>query len=282
MAARVSTIWFVDVADPREALSRYPQPDQNAAHDLAANLYPDKEFESLGPHPLSIAATVQPGYVFIGAYDGIHVVCSSELSTFLPSTVPPSWLGCRGSRTTMFVTSIPETAQGSFGFWENGELRRAFAATPVDIVEDTGIPQTWELPYWASRHPLRYPPGVLPDPQSLPFHPQQFAEAANLDWLGFRYTGRSRRNELDTTQILLWGFKIHRAGEGPKSVPVEPEPVPAATPDSTPRPDPPREVHLPPTAGESAPHAADGSAPPAADGNPPRRRGRLARYFGLK
>ncbi|XGU21156.1 hypothetical protein ACETU7_14255 [Rhodococcus sp. 3Y1] len=91
MAARVSTIWFLGGADARTELSRYPQPDQTEALKIAMSLYPDKEFESLGPQPLSMAATVSPGYVFVGAYGRVSVVCSTELSTFVPSKLPDSW-----------------------------------------------------------------------------------------------------------------------------------------------------------------------------------------------
>ena len=239
MAARVSTIWFVDNNDVRAELSLYPQPDQAAALAIAQRLHPGKEFESLGPHPLSIAATVQPGYLFIGTYENISVVASAELSAFLPSELPESWLLSPPSPLTFLVSSSPDRAQGSFAVWENGQLRRSFSALPIDIVENIGIPQTWELPYWSGEHPLRYPPGILPDPQALPFHPQQFAEAANAEWLGFRYTGTPHEGDLDKTQILLWGFKIHQKSEVPKTTPPAPKPaeppIAASQPEKLPK-----------------------------------------------
>lgn len=233
MAARVSTIWFVDNNDVRAELSLYPQPDQAAALAIARRLHPGKEFESLGPHPLSIAATVQPGYLFIGTYENISVVASAELSACLPSELPESWLLSPPAPLTFLVSSSPDRAQGSFAIWENGRLRRSFSALPIDIVENIGIPQTWELPYWSGKHPLRYPPGILPDPQALPFHPQQFAEAANAEWLGFRYTGAPHDGDLDKTQILLWGFKIHQKSEDPK--PMAPATERAATEQAAPK-----------------------------------------------
>lgn len=148
MAARVSTIWFLGGADARTELSRYPQPDQTEALKIAMSLYPDKEFESLGPQPLSMAATVSPGYVFVGAYGRVSVVCSSELSTFVPSKLPDSWHLSAEGGSTLLISSVPETAQGSFALWEDGELRRSFSAIPIDIVENLGIPQTWELEFW--------------------------------------------------------------------------------------------------------------------------------------
>lgn len=145
MAARVSTIWFLGGADARTELSRYPQPDQTEALKIAMSLYPDKEFESLGPQPLSMAATVSPGYVFVGAYGRVSVVCSSELSTFVPSKLPDSWNLSAEGGSTLLISSVPETAQGSFALWEDGELRRSFSAIPIDIVENLGShrPGNW-------------------------------------------------------------------------------------------------------------------------------------------
>ncbi|MGG7101213.1 DUF6928 family protein [Rhodococcus sp. 24CO] len=327
MAARVSTIWFVDNNDVRAELSLYPQPDQAAALAIAQQLHPGKEFESLGPHPLSIAATVQPGYLFIGTYENISVVASAELSSCLPSELPESWLLSPHAPLTFLVSSSPDRAQGSFAIWENGQLRRSFSALPIDIVENIGIPQTWELPYWSGKHPLRYPPGILPDPQALPFHPQQFAEAANAEWLGFRYTGAPHEGDLDKTQILLWGFKVHQKSEAPKAaVPVteqaqqakpkppapEPEPIEIPQSASTPvppakpvvvasEPDPPITEPKPPTPEPAVPEPKQPrpkqpeskqaeftdarvvplEPTPQAPASEPKKRSRLARYFGF-
>lgn len=317
MAARVSTIWFVDNNDVRAELSLYPQPDQAAALAIAQRLHPGKEFESLGPHPLSIAATVQPGYLFIGTYENISVVASAELSACLPSELPESWLLSPQAPLTFLVSSSPDRAQGSFAIWENGQLRRSFSALPIDIVENIGIPQTWELPYWSGKHPLRYPPGILPDPQALPFHPQQFAEAANAEWLGFRYTGAPHEGDLDKTQILLWGFKIHQKSEAPaapaakQSIPQaepqptapEPEKRPESAPTSVPpakpvavapEQDPPitepkaREPKLPTPVAPEPPEPGFTDAPevpraqiPETPTPEPKKRSRLARYFGF-
>ena len=314
MAARVSTIWFVDNNDVRAELSLYPQPDQAAALAIAQRLHPGKEFESLGPHPLSIAATVQPGYLFIGTYENISVVASAELSACLPSELPESWLLSPHAPLTFLVSSSPDRAQGSFAIWENGQLRRSFSALPIDIVENIGIPQTWELPYWSGKHPLRYPPGILPDPQALPFHPQQFAEAANAEWLGFRYTGAPHEGDLDKTQILLWGFKIHQKSEAPaakQSIPqADPQPTapePEKRPESAPTPVPPakpvavapeqdppitepkaREPKLPTPVAPEPPDPGFTDAPevpraqiPEAPTPEPKKRSRLARYFGF-
>ena len=60
-----------------------------------------------------------------------------------------------------------------------------------------------------------YPPGVMPDPQSLPFHPQEFAETANAEWLGFRYTGAPHAEEFDPSTLSVCGFTMYVPGQEP-------------------------------------------------------------------
>lgn len=209
MGAKASTLWYIDVPDPRSVL-REQQPDFESAFTLAARLYPDRVITPASATPLSEAAKVDvDDTVYIGTYPGVTVLCAADLTVSHPSTLPESRVRHDGCARTFFVASEPDIARGSFAVWEDGNLKRSFSATPVHIHEDLGIPLLWERPFWAGDFPLRYPPGVLPDPQSLPFHPQQFAEGANRDWLGFRYTGRPTDGELDPTAIAVHGFALH-------------------------------------------------------------------------
>jgi len=111
----------------------------------------------------------------------------------------------------------------------------------------------WERPFWAGDFPLKHPAGVLPDPQSLPFHPQQFAEGANREWLGFRYTGAPEGTEIDPKTLTVLGFTVHPAGEGPEIEPPaeveqaeveQPAPAPVPGPVATPAPPPARKGGL--------------------------------------
>lgn len=256
MGSRVSTIWYVDTDDPLSVLREHPQPDIEAAEALAGTLHPDLEVSLTGRSTLSSAAAVTDGeIVFIGAYPGLTVVCSADLAVPRPSTLPERWIQARTCARTYYVASRPDIEWGAFSMWENGTLTRSFSATPVHIHEDVGLPLVWEKPFWAGDFPLQHPPGLLPDPQSLPFDPGMFAEGANLEWLGFRYSDATADTAVDIGVLSLHRFAIHPPGEGPVEEAAEAAAEPAET--------------------ESVP-----TVPPAPP-SPPRKLGRLRRYFGF-
>lgn len=196
-------------------LREHPEPDADAAQALVGKLYPEMIVTPLEPGPLTASAGVGPGEVYVGSYPGLTVVCGANLTVREPSTLDESWTRPLASERTYLMCTEPETAWASFASWERGALRRSFSATPVHIYEDFGLPLVWERPFWAGEHPLAYPAGVLPDPQSLPFHPGEFAEAANNEWLGFRYTGPTRDGEVDAATVRVCGFAVYKEGEEP-------------------------------------------------------------------
>ncbi|OZF56391.1 hypothetical protein CH293_04210 [Rhodococcus sp. 14-2470-1b] len=227
MGVKVSTIWYTDAPDPASLLRETTASDHAAAAALVGRLIPDLTALATTQSPLPRSAGVGPDSIFVGCYPGTTVVCSTNLSIAKPSLIPESWVRPLASERTYFVATDPENAWGAFAYWERGTLRRSFSATPIYIYEDLGLPLVWERPFWAGERPLIYPPGVLPDPQSLPFHPQEFAEAANAEWLGFRYTGAPRGDEFDPTPIPASGFALYTPGEEPAA--EAPAPVSAPT-----------------------------------------------------
>ncbi|MBY4208415.1 MULTISPECIES: DUF6928 family protein [Nocardiaceae] len=237
VGAKASTIWYVDAPDPISVLREATTSDWNAASALVGRLYPHLTAVPLEQGPISTSAGVDDDHVFIGCYPGVTVVCGSNLSVPTPSTLPESVTRPLASEHTYLVASDPEHAWGAFAYWERGEFRRSFSATPVYIYEDVGLPLVWERPFWAGDHPLIYPPGVMPDPQSLPFHPQEFAEAANAEWLGFRYTGAPKPGELDPNALPVCGFTMYVPGQEPRpqTVPVQNAPA-ADSAEPAPRP----------------------------------------------
>lgn len=214
MEAKVSTIWYVDAPDPISVL-RTSEPDPDAARTLVGRLYPGMIVIPRGRGSLAESAGVSAGDVFVGSYPGVTVVCSADVAVHHPSTILETWTRAIASERIYLVVSDPPSAWGAFASWERGILQRSFSATPVHIHEDLGLPFVWERPFWAGEFPLRYPVEVLPDPQSLPFHPRQFAEAANATWLGHRYTGDPEEGELDATAIEVCGFAVYREDADP-------------------------------------------------------------------
>ncbi|MEO7077689.1 MAG: hypothetical protein ABIY38_02250 [Rhodococcus sp. (in: high G+C Gram-positive bacteria)] len=232
MGAKASTVWYIDTPDPIAVLRSSTTSDWDTASALAGRLFPDRVAVPSQLSPVSAVAGVGPDEIYIGAYPGVTVVCSAELTVATPSTLPEPWIHPLAAERTYLVMTDPETAWGAFAYWERGTLRRSFSATPIYIYEDSGLPLVWERRFWAGEHPLVYPPGVLPDPLSLPFHPQEFAEAANSEWLGYRYTGAPRGDEFDPISLQVCGFTMHAPGQEPRR--VEQAPPEAAPPEPMP------------------------------------------------
>lgn len=220
MAAKASTVWYVDAPDPHAVLREHPEPDHDAAQALAGRLFPDRTAVPTSNAPLSAAAGVVGNEIFIGSYPGLTVVCAPQLALPRPSELPEDWVRPHASEHTYLVAFDPRHEWGSFATWERGALRRSFSASNVHILEDQGLPPVWERPFWAGEHPIAPVAGVLPDPQSLPFDPQRFADAANRRWLGFGYLPAADAEGPQPDSIVVTGFALYRAGEVPHQTSV--------------------------------------------------------------
>ncbi|RVW06415.1 DUF6928 family protein [Rhodococcus spongiicola] len=206
-----STLWYVDVDDPIAAL-RDATPDRDAAQALAVQLHPGLEVTRLGDESLSEATELEEGEIVVGCFAGVSIVRTGESLPPAPSSLVEHWIDPTGSRHTYLYSSSSVTGVGSWGafaHWDGAELKRSFSATPIHIIEDLGLPQVWERPFWAGEHPMQPSVDVLPDPQTLPFDPAEFAEAASRAWLG---------EELNPASISVSRFAIYPAGDIPVSV----------------------------------------------------------------
>ncbi|MED5800014.1 hypothetical protein VX037_03095 [Gordonia sp. Z-3] len=262
MSARAVTLWFIDSDDPIAQLSADPLNDVVAAQKLAATIYGDRVLVPVADTDLATAAAAADAHVYAGWYGRLSVLCCSLFDTTEPSTLTRTLASIRPSSAATLLVTDPDRSAGAFARWEHGELRRSFAADPVTIFEDSGLPYPFERPFWAGEHPLRYAPGVPAEPLALPFHPQELAEQANREWLGFRFTTPLADTDLDPTRIPVTAFAIHPADY----VPAE-EDWARYQGNLT--------VSGSAVADDGA-DAASGSPAP-----PPKRRGRLARYFGF-
>lgn len=162
-------------------------------------------------------------HVFIGSYPGLTVVCGATLARNRPSLLDDSWTRPLASERTYLVCADAATPWGAFAFWDRGALRRSFSATSAHIHENVGLPLVWEREYWAGEHPAAHPLSTLPDPQALPFHPGEFADAANAQWLGFRYGTPTPTDERQAADLRVCGFTLYAAGEEPPLTSADPE-----------------------------------------------------------
>ncbi|MRH91396.1 hypothetical protein GFY24_28810 [Nocardia sp. SYP-A9097] len=215
MPSTVSSLWYVDASDPVGVLRAHPGPDPAAAWALARQLHPDRDVVPAASGTMKVWAGPDPESIYIGCYPGVTVVCSTRAALPRPTKLPELLVRPLASEHTYLVSYDLSLGWGAFAEWERGEFRRSFSASRVNILEDEGMPQVWERPYWAGEYPIELEPGELTDPQLLPFDPPDFAGAANQEWLGFRYRGKFSEDALTPDQIEVCGFSLFPKGEAP-------------------------------------------------------------------
>lgn len=221
MSARAVTLWFIDTDTPVDVLRSGVTNDVDAAKKLASAIYGDSVLVPSVDTNLAAAMDSDSSQVYAGFYGPLTVVSCSLFATSKPSTLTRTVETIRTaasipeSAAAVLLYTEPDSATGVFARWEDGTLRRSFAADPVSIIEDDGLPYPFEKPFWGGEHPLRYAPGVAPDPLALPFHPQQLAEQGNREWLGFRFTRPLAPSDLEPLTIPVTGFAIRPADYEP-------------------------------------------------------------------
>ncbi|MFF2552846.1 DUF6928 family protein [Nocardia sp. NPDC058058] len=223
MPSTVSSLWYVDASDPVGVLRAHPGPDPEAAFALARQLNPDRDVVPAASGTMKVWAGPDPESIYIGCYPGVTVVCSTQAALPRPTKLPELLVRPLASEHTYLVSYDLSLGWGAFAEWERGEFRRSFSASRVNILEDEGMPRVWERPYWAGEHPIELEPGELADPQLLPFDPPDFADAANQEWLGFRYRGKFSEDALTPDLIEVCGFSLFPKGQAPAvDEPAEP------------------------------------------------------------
>ncbi|CAM3940592.1 DUF6928 family protein [Tsukamurella ocularis] len=204
MGATAATLWFIDVAEPKGILAIVGRPDEAASRAIAEQVLGEPVVGR--PESLARAADPLPGHVYVAAWGGLTVVTHAGLRVDRPGDLDASWWNLVPAHRAFLLIAAPERAVGGFALRTDGAPKRSFSAHPVDILEDEGLPEIFEGPFWAGEHPLTYAEGVVPDPRALPFHPMEFAEQANREILGFRYTHPLAPTDLDPARIQVIDF----------------------------------------------------------------------------
>ncbi|WP_227998373.1 DUF6928 family protein [Nocardia australiensis] len=223
MLSKASSLWYVDAVDPLAVLRQNHDPDPDAALALAKQLHADRDVRPIMVGTLGGCAGPDADEVYIGCYPGVTVVCSTQAALLRPTALPELLVRPLASEHTYLVSFDTVHGWGAFAHWERGEFRRAFSSTRVNILEDEGLPLVWERPYWAGDHPVRWLPGDLPDPQTLPFDPPDFADAANNEWLGFHYRPPAADGALLPGDVSVCGFTLYPKGQAPETTVTIPD-----------------------------------------------------------
>lgn len=175
----VVTLWYINTDDPAAVLKTEPKADRGFGRKYLAQLNPLFPVTFIGQFPLNRSAETGVAEFYIGGYPGVTVVQTviqeealqlSQLTSILREAIPAQRL--------FIVAANEEVGYAGYARWEAGQLKRSFCATQYEILEDIGLPETFEGPFWAGEHATDL--GGI----ALPFAPVALMREAQNQWLG--------------------------------------------------------------------------------------------------
>ncbi|WP_267207787.1 DUF6928 family protein [Corynebacterium sp. Marseille-P8863] len=177
----IVTVWFVSTDDPAAVLRSEPKADRGFGRKLLSQINPAWPITPIGEFPLNRSSTPGPDEFYIAGYPGVAVV-----QTFVESmdTVTDASEVTAHLREALPATDTYVFAQGTdsdyagFAHYTGTQVRRALAATREVVLEDVGLPDPFEAPYWAGEKAEQL--GGI----TLPFEPSGLTDAAQEAWLG--------------------------------------------------------------------------------------------------
>lgn len=186
-AKTLVTLWFVTAAQPRAVLEAEPRADRGFARKYLAQFNPRWPLTHIGDFDMTRSANPGEHEYYIGGYKGLSVVRMvvddmPKLSD-LPEryrhlvNAPDVYATAESAEGCDGAIAGEDSGYGAIAHWSGGTLKRAFAATRETVYEDTGLPESFEMPFWEGNAPAT---GI-----QLPFVPYLLMHAAIEHWLGF-------------------------------------------------------------------------------------------------
>lgn len=174
----VVTFWFVTTADPGAVLGAARKADRGFGRKLLAQINPAWPITPIGEFPLNRSSTPGRSEFYIAGYPGVAVVQTfvedaarlTETASYLREALP-------AADTYMFAEGTDSDCAGMAHF-VGGEPRRVLTATRDVVIEDEGLPEPFEAPFWAGETAEQL--GGI----ALPFEPKELVRQAQREWLG--------------------------------------------------------------------------------------------------
>lgn len=174
----VVTFWFVNVASPEEALAAEPKADRGFGRKLLAQINPAWPITPIGQFPLNRSSKPGRDEFYIAGYPGVAVAQTFvENSEKLTETVAFLRKALPSADTYVFAEGTNSDYAG-FAHYSGEQLRRSLTATREKVLEDVGLPDPFEAPYWAGEMAEQL--GGI----TLPFEPKDLMHEAQRAWLG--------------------------------------------------------------------------------------------------
>ncbi|WP_075725261.1 DUF6928 family protein [Corynebacterium aquilae] len=174
------TVWFVTAADPESVIASAGPADRGFGRKYLALLNPRWPITPIGEFTMNRSAAAGKGEFYIGGFPGVTVV-HTALEDIERITQLPSWLlSSVPAADTYAIAWRINDGFGAFAHLQGNTLKRALSALPDQVLEDTGLPGTFEAPYWSGEHPNSNARSSI----TLPFAPAELARAAERAWIG--------------------------------------------------------------------------------------------------
>lgn len=178
----VINLWYVTADSPAAVLAAEPRADRGYGRKYLAQLNPAFPVTPIGQFPVNRSAPADEAEFYIGGYPGVTLVQTVIVNEDLRlSALPQALLQAAPAKNIYAFISDEKTSYAGFGHWADGMLKRSFCATRIEIVEDIGLPEPFEGPYWAGEHNDDEEGGIG---IALPFAPRGIMAAAQNTWLG--------------------------------------------------------------------------------------------------
>lgn len=173
----VVTVWFVNTADPAEVLAAEPKADRGFGRKLLAQVNPAWPITPIGSFPLNRSSTPGRDEFYIAGFPGISVVrmLIDDASTL---SNPGPWAAALPAADVYVIAVGSDSDYGGFAHYTGETVVRSFCATRTTVLEDIGLPEPFEAPYWAGEK-AEQAGGI-----ALPFEPKDLALAAEREWIG--------------------------------------------------------------------------------------------------
>ena len=174
----VVTVWFVTSAHPEEVLASEPKADRGFGRKLLAQINPAWPITPIGQFPLNRSSRPGRDEFYIAGYPGVAVVQTLvQDSEKLHDTVGYLRRALPAADTYVFAEGT-DSDFGGFSHYVGDELRRSLTATRERVIEDSGLPEPFEAPYWAGEKAEQL--GGI----TLPFEPKDLVREAERNWIG--------------------------------------------------------------------------------------------------
>ena len=170
----VVTIWFVSTSTPQATIAANPAPDPGFGRKLLSHLFPATPVSTIGTFPLGRSAQPGTGEYYVGGFPGLTVISTLLDDARFLSQLPVHLLGAVGAPEVYVFSHGTTSSLGGIAHVTAGSFQRVFSATADYVFENSGLPESFELDFWA-----RDAAGI-----NLPFAPTELIPAAQAEWLG--------------------------------------------------------------------------------------------------